>query len=51
MIAKIFEPDKKIALIVKNILLFEDDTRVKTVLSFFADGYPGLMYQHTEDGY
>ena len=50
MIAQIFEPDKKIALIVKNILLFEDDTRSETLLPFFADGYPGLMYQRTEVG-
>jgi AraC-like DNA-binding protein len=50
MITQTFEPDKKIAFIVKNILVFEAEKNSQTVLSFFADGYPGMMYQQTENG-
>ena len=50
MITRTVEPDKKIAFIVKNILVFEAETNNETVLSFFADGYPGMMYQQTENG-
>jgi len=50
MVTQTFEPDKKIAFIVKSILVFEADTTSETVLSFFADGYPGMMYQQTENG-
>ena len=50
MIYKTIEPDKKIALVVKSILVFEDDTSGETVLPFFADGYPGIMYQQTQEG-
>lgn len=45
------EPDKSISLFVKSILCFEEtDTQLQTVLPFFADGYPGLMFQETEHG-
>jgi AraC-like DNA-binding protein len=44
-------PDKSISLFVKSILVFEEaKTDQKTVLPFFADGYPGLMFQDTENG-
>ncbi len=48
---KTINPDKSISLFVKNILVFEEtQTDQKTVLPFFADGYPGLMFQDTENG-
>ncbi len=44
-------PDKSIALFVKSVLVFEESViDRKTVLPFFADGYPGLMFQDTENG-
>lgn len=44
-------PDKSISLFVKNIWLFEKSGHtLKTSLPFFADGYPGLMFQKTEKG-
>ncbi|WP_281638402.1 helix-turn-helix domain-containing protein [Flavobacterium marginilacus] len=48
---KTLNPDKSIALFVKSILVFEEaEPNLKTVLPFFADGYPGLMLQDTENG-
>lgn len=44
-------PDKTISLFVKNILVFEENAKTqKTVLPFFADGYPGIMFQQTKKG-
>ncbi|MBC7887986.1 MAG: AraC family transcriptional regulator [Ferruginibacter sp.] len=44
-------PDKSISLFVKNILVFEEqDAKQKTILPFFADGYPGLIFQETVNG-
>ncbi len=44
-------PDKSIALFVKSILIFEESEKdVKTILPFFADGYPGLIFQETANG-
>ena len=44
-------PDKSISLFVKNIWVFESgDKTIKTNLPFFADGYPGLMFQQTDNG-
>jgi AraC-like DNA-binding protein len=44
-------PDHSIALFVKNILVFEEPEKdVKTILPFFADGYPGLMFHETANG-
>lgn len=44
-------PDKSISLFVKNIWVFESEGKsVKTSLPFFADGFPGLMFQQTENG-
>ncbi len=48
---KTLQPDKSISLFVKNILVFEELSGTKeTTLPFFADGYPGLMFQETENG-
>lgn len=44
-------PDKSVSLFVKNILLFEEyENTSKTILPFFADGYPGLIFQETQNG-
>jgi AraC-like DNA-binding protein len=44
-------PDESISLFVKSILVFEaPDEEQKTVLPFFADGYPGLIFQETTNG-
>ena len=48
---KTIHPDKSISLFVKNILVFEEPGKYqKTILPFFADGYPGLIFQQTENG-
>jgi AraC-like DNA-binding protein len=45
------QPDQSISLFVKNIWTFDEQRQdQKTVLPFFADGYPGLMFQETENG-
>ncbi len=44
-------PEKSISLFVKNIWVFEGDKKeVKTSLPYFADGFPGLVFQQTENG-
>ncbi|MEO5642641.1 MAG: AraC family transcriptional regulator [Bacteroidia bacterium] len=44
-------PDSSVALFVKNILVLEEaDKHKTTVLPFYADGYPGIMFQQTENG-
>ena len=44
-------PDTSISLFVKNILVFESaDQDTQASLPFFADGYPGLMFQQTDNG-
>jgi len=44
-------PGKSISLFVKNILVFEErELKQKTVLPFFADGYPGMIFQETANG-
>ncbi|TKC05852.1 helix-turn-helix domain-containing protein [Pedobacter frigoris] len=44
-------PDKSVSLFVKNIWVFESEEKdAKTSLPFFADGFPGLMFQQTENG-
>lgn len=46
-----FSPDESIALFVKTIQVFENTgASLKTSLPFFADGYPGLLFQQTENG-
>ncbi|MDR6967276.1 AraC-like DNA-binding protein [Flavobacterium arsenatis] len=45
------EPHPSISLFVKNILIFESaDKNIQTSLPFFADGYPGLMFNKTDNG-
>jgi len=45
------DPDKSLALFVKNILVFEErENTGKTLLPFYADGYPGLIYHKTGNG-
>jgi AraC-like DNA-binding protein len=44
-------PDKSVSLFVNQIWVFEHTDQIeKTNLPFFADGYPGLMFQQTENG-
>jgi AraC-like DNA-binding protein len=44
-------PDESISLIVKNIMVFDHAVKDdQTILPFFADGYPGLMFQETDNG-
>jgi len=44
-------PHENIALFVKDIMVFRDETATaRTALSFYADGYPGIMFQQTENG-
>ncbi|WP_291100112.1 MULTISPECIES: AraC family transcriptional regulator [unclassified Empedobacter] len=40
-------PDKSINLFVKNIWVFEKKENTQTSIPFFADGYPGLMFQES----
>lgn len=48
---KCITPAKEISLFVKSILVYEgNDPSEKTNLPFFADGYPGLMFQQTDSG-
>jgi len=45
---KTFDPNPSQSLFVKSILVFEEnDKNAKTILPFFADGYPGLIFQQT----
>lgn len=47
---KNIQPNNYIAHIVKNILVFEEhEENQKTVLPFFADGYPGLIFHETKN--
>lgn len=51
MVFRSITPPASVALFVKDILIFEEDaSRQKTVLPFFADGYPGMIYCESEDG-
>jgi AraC-like DNA-binding protein len=44
-------PHNSISLFVKSIMTFENDNKQKkTVLPFYADGYPGIMFQIAENG-
>ncbi|MBC7935393.1 MAG: AraC family transcriptional regulator [Rhizobacter sp.] len=48
---QVIDPGKPISLFVKNILVFEDQQPLqKTVLPFFADGYPGIIFHETTNG-
>jgi AraC-like DNA-binding protein len=46
MVTKNIAPLESISRYVNNILVYQVDDNVRTVLPFFADGYPGLIY-HT----
>ena len=50
MRSEIISPAESISLFVKDILVLEDDARGKKNLPFFADGYPGIMFQQTANG-
>jgi AraC-like DNA-binding protein len=51
MDSSIFNPDPLVSLFVKSILVFEENDSPKTtVLPFFADGYPGLLYREAKNG-
>lgn len=44
-------PDRSVSLLVKNILIFkESESKQKTVLPFFADGFPGLLFHESDSG-
>ncbi len=48
---KTINPNNSISHFVKSILVFEDlDNNQNTVLPFFADGYPGLIFQEAKNG-
>jgi len=45
------EHDKALSPFVKSIMIFEsNEISIKTHLPFFADGFPGLIYQETPSG-
>lgn len=52
MTSTIIKPDSSVSLFVKNILVFRDDMMddQTTVMPFFADGYPGLIFHITAKG-
>lgn len=51
MVFENLNPNKSVSLFVKNILVFEEyENTTKTILPFFADGYPGLIFQETQNG-
>jgi AraC-like DNA-binding protein len=44
-------PPPSLSLFVKNILVFEENAKSqKTILPFYADGYPGLLFHQTTTG-
>ena len=47
---KEIQPHDDISLFVKSILFFEGNADKKTVLPFFADGYPGLLFFESDKG-
>ncbi|MGH2624163.1 MAG: DUF6597 domain-containing transcriptional factor, partial [Sphingobacterium sp.] len=50
MISNNISPKKSVDIFVKNIWAFEQNKNVHTSLPFFADGYPGLIYQQSDKG-
>lgn len=46
----IIAPEPPLSLFVRNIMIFEGEADKKTVLPFFADGYPGLIFFESEKG-
>lgn len=47
---KEIQPHDDISLFVRSIMVFEGDADKKTVLPFFADGYPGLLFFESDKG-
>lgn len=47
---EIIQPDRSIDLIVKDIIVIKGNEKGETVLPFFADGYPGIIFHQTEGG-
>ena len=48
---KKIKPGRSVSLFVKDIFIFEEkNKKQQTELPFFADGYPGLMFQETVNG-
>lgn len=47
---EIIQPDKSIELIVKDIVIIKRDLEGASVLPFFADGYPGIVFHQTKEG-
>lgn len=46
------EPDKELAPFVKNIFVFNcQDETAQTNLPFFADGFPGILYQNAKNSF
>lgn len=44
-------PDESISLFVKNIVVFDERVEGDQIkMPFFADGYPGIMFQQTAEG-
>lgn len=43
-------PPPPLSLFLKSILILEETQNQKTTLPFFADGYPGLIFQQTDNG-
>lgn len=43
-------PHDDISLFVRSVMLFEGTANTRTVLPFFADGYPGLVYFESDNG-
>lgn len=50
MNVKTIVPNNSISLFVKNILTFKSDNLNLNKIPFYADGYPGIMFQETDDG-
>ena len=47
---KTIVPSNSISLFVKNVLTIESDNPDLNILPFYADGYPGIMFQETDNG-
>jgi len=50
MNVKTIVPDNSVSLFVKNILTIESNNLDLNILPFYADGYPGIMFQETDNG-
>lgn len=50
MVSSTLTPEESLSLFVKKILVFEGETDSESVLPFYADGYPGLLFHETQTG-